>query len=103
MIRPPPRSTRTDTLFPYTTLFRSPLKILGKKMAAVLLGKAAKSSSGKSLENFGELLHFGYDPPIPPERDTGYIKSLQFNYDRLRTPARAFGKLSRRNSPLSQH
>src|SRR3546814_14957815 len=23
MIRPPPRSTRTDTLFPYTSLFRS--------------------------------------------------------------------------------
>src|SRR3546814_11965194 len=23
IIRPPPRSTRTDTLFPYTTLFRS--------------------------------------------------------------------------------
>src|SRR3546814_1739364 len=27
MIRRPPRSTRTDTLFPYTTLFRSPLSI----------------------------------------------------------------------------
>src|SRR3546814_21002706 len=26
MIRQPPRSTRTDTLFPYTTLFRSPDK-----------------------------------------------------------------------------
>src|SRR3546814_3298992 len=26
MIRRPPRSTRTDTLFPYTTLFRSWLK-----------------------------------------------------------------------------
>src|SRR3546814_15861645 len=25
MVRRPPRSTRTDTLFPYTTLFRSPL------------------------------------------------------------------------------
>src|SRR3546814_3365220 len=25
MIRRPPRSTRTDTLFPYTTLFRSPI------------------------------------------------------------------------------
>src|SRR3546814_3935661 len=25
MLRRPPRSTRTDTLFPYTTLFRSPL------------------------------------------------------------------------------
>src|SRR3546814_17376542 len=26
MIRRPPRSTRTDTLFPYTTLFRSTLR-----------------------------------------------------------------------------
>src|SRR3546814_6096975 len=29
MIRRPPRSTRTDTLFPYTTLFRSPAAGLG--------------------------------------------------------------------------
>src|SRR3546814_18665562 len=28
MIRRPPRSTRTDTLFPYTTLFRSALVML---------------------------------------------------------------------------
>src|SRR3546814_17944365 len=28
MIRRPPRSTRTDTLFPYTTLFRSGQKAL---------------------------------------------------------------------------
>src|SRR3546814_12281291 len=28
MIRRPPRSTRTDTLFPYTTLFRSGLHLL---------------------------------------------------------------------------
>src|SRR3546814_2195964 len=27
MIRRPPRSTRTDTLFPYTTLFRSPEQV----------------------------------------------------------------------------
>src|SRR3546814_1666269 len=27
MIRRPPRSTRTDTLFPYTTLFRSPPEV----------------------------------------------------------------------------
>src|SRR3546814_17928496 len=26
MLRLPPRSTRTDTLFPYTTLFRSPVR-----------------------------------------------------------------------------
>src|SRR3546814_13515024 len=29
MIRRPPRSTRTDTLFPYTTLFRSRVKRSG--------------------------------------------------------------------------
>src|SRR3546814_14035716 len=29
MIRRPPRSTRTDTLFPYTTLFRSRSPLLG--------------------------------------------------------------------------
>src|SRR3546814_17831542 len=28
MIRRPPRSTRTDTLFPYTTLFRSRARLL---------------------------------------------------------------------------
>src|SRR3546814_14810337 len=28
MIRRPPRSTRTDTLFPYTTLFLSPIELL---------------------------------------------------------------------------
>src|SRR3546814_2867898 len=40
MIRRPPRSTRTDTLFPYTTLFRS---ILGK-------GGRSKKTSTKSTD-----------------------------------------------------
>src|SRR3546814_2076409 len=31
MIRRPPRSTRTDTLFPYTTLFRSPHDCAGAR------------------------------------------------------------------------
>src|SRR3546814_16352155 len=31
MIRRPPRSTRTDTLFPYTTLFRSSVTIATKR------------------------------------------------------------------------
>src|SRR3546814_14799411 len=38
MIRLPPRSTRTDTLFPYTTLFRSaPLPVAVARMPAALL------------------------------------------------------------------
>src|SRR3546814_132454 len=35
MIRRPPRSTRTDTLFPYTTLFRS---LLGCRLVARIAG-----------------------------------------------------------------
>src|SRR3546814_5727234 len=34
MLRRPPRSTRTDTLFPYTTLFRSLRQVVGRPLAA---------------------------------------------------------------------
>src|SRR3546814_9311006 len=45
MIRRPPRSTRTDTLFPYTTLFRS----LEKATEAKVIDR-----TGLILEIFGE-------------------------------------------------
>src|SRR3546814_7681179 len=35
MIRRPPRSTRTDTLFPYTTLFRSAFAVPVMQMARI--------------------------------------------------------------------
>src|SRR3546814_7306946 len=35
MIRRPPRSTRTDTLFPYTTLFRSPATAVSLYLAGL--------------------------------------------------------------------
>src|SRR3546814_1162342 len=38
MIRRPPRSTRTDTLFPYTTLFRS-----GFALNELLCGKCSRA------------------------------------------------------------
>src|SRR3546814_13833365 len=37
MIRRPPRSTRTDTLFPYTTLFRSVIESIGPMVATMRL------------------------------------------------------------------
>src|SRR3546814_977868 len=36
MIRRPPRSTRTDTLFPYTTLFRSDARAIAVGNAHIL-------------------------------------------------------------------
>src|SRR3546814_17180557 len=41
MIRRPPRSTRTDTLFPYTTLFRSLRRASGHRADGDLLGGPA--------------------------------------------------------------
>src|SRR3546814_14395536 len=48
MIRRPPRSTRTDTLFPYTTLFRSRLTAKGRipKMTDVVIAGAARTPVG---------------------------------------------------------
>src|SRR3546814_19945900 len=66
MIRPSPRSTRTDTLFPYTTLFRSGLDVdrkSGRRKADVpilrfrrlLLGSVGASGTasrrGSALED----------------------------------------------------
>src|SRR3546814_3454679 len=44
-IRRPPRSTRTDTLFPYTTLFRSP----GNVALGVVPSEGQKSFAGKLI------------------------------------------------------
>src|SRR3546814_4812531 len=45
MIRRPPRSTRTDTLFPYTTLFRS-LRNLAYQIRAGLFFAHVRASTG---------------------------------------------------------
>src|SRR3546814_12960818 len=45
MIRRPPRSTRTDTLFPYTTLFRShAAELLGREETQQLLDRLGKEA-----------------------------------------------------------
>src|SRR3546814_669577 len=49
MIRRPPRSTRTDTLFPYTTLFRSPETRIEKASNAVDLFQKMMVAATDSL------------------------------------------------------
>src|SRR3546814_3195364 len=46
MIRRPPRSTRTDTLFPYTTLFRSHRQRAGQGAFAAADGEVAFDVGG---------------------------------------------------------
>src|SRR3546814_5747022 len=57
MIRRPPRSTRTDTLFPYTTLFRSPPRgrAAGTAQAEDQAAGAAEGTMMRSEEHTSEL------------------------------------------------
>src|SRR3546814_9849531 len=52
MIRRPPRSTRTDTLFPYTTLFRSDEELGGQPSAHVV---ARAFAGGRLVKGFNHL------------------------------------------------
>src|SRR3546814_5456452 len=71
MIRLPPRSTRTDTLFPYTTLFRSIAEggfalALGRKDRGLLLALGAQDAAGAfalGLEDFGAFQSLGLHLP----------------------------------------
>src|SRR3546814_3900102 len=57
MIRRPPRSTRTDTLFPYTTLFRSRSRRArpGEKLAEHQVGRPYRRGQ-QELESAGAAL-----------------------------------------------
>src|SRR3546814_11739223 len=59
MIRRPPRSTRTDTLFPYTTLFRSTIKVLNAQNAGATGVLIADNAPGNPPPSLG-----GTDPSI---------------------------------------
>src|SRR3546814_4512834 len=60
MIRRPPRSTRTDTLFPYTTLFRSDFlsnrRIRGSRTAAAMSRPPSLEQSSMMISSWGERL-----------------------------------------------
>src|SRR3546814_13414005 len=53
MIRRPPRSTRTDTLFPYTTLFRSRLPAVYQRRSLNRRGKLLTPPSPTSRKRSG--------------------------------------------------
>src|SRR3546814_14998496 len=49
MIRRPPRSTRTDTLLPYTTLVRSPLNVSRPIQGYPVMFTAGQSEAGREM------------------------------------------------------
>src|SRR3546814_6051106 len=93
MIRRPPRSTRTDTLFPYTTLFRSagrspppppsPHKAAPRSAAPVRCGGAP----GRSEEHTSELqslMRISYAVFCLTKKNTKHAttQQTQYTYDK---------------------
>src|SRR3546814_1768989 len=65
MIRRPPRSTRTDTLFPYTTLFRSGLALAQPGRQAQRLGCAQLDAA--------DILALEHGPHVPRQLDADVV------------------------------
>src|SRR3546814_3634812 len=83
MIRRPPRSTRTDTLFPYTTLFRSAHRAfgrLGQRDAVICVAdRSAKATDFRSHTRCdgkaGGVVASGVDA-LRSEEHTSELQSL---------------------------
>src|SRR3546814_9604560 len=89
MIRRTPRSTRTDTLFPYTTLFRSDLERNGRieLLKLVICGRVAHQLLYKHMLYFGGIgtrINFSdqLDNDIIPNRGS----AARINIDQIASP-----------------
>src|SRR3546814_17339041 len=95
MIRRPPRSTRTDTLFPYTTLFRSRLDRGDGtvRSASGAEGDRALQSDGRRLDR-RRLVQLWRVPPgpvsvfhRPDHQERAWLDDRQPGLRRLSDPA----------------
>src|SRR3546814_3359682 len=82
MIRRPPRFTRTDTLFPYTTLFRSVDGSFSTDVARRVVArissllKAGRVRSPSTVIRYGSLLCLADAPAARSEEHTSELQSL---------------------------
>src|SRR3546814_21010453 len=98
MIRRPPRSTRTDTLFPYTTLFRSADKdIVVNSNASGAFDQSIRMGRLKKLERLGLATKHGASHwrLAPDLADT--LRRMGERGDIIRTMQRAYA--ARGNAP----
>src|SRR3546814_14442351 len=79
MIRRPPRSTRTDTLFPYTTLFRSllGLRLAGPEARAIVAveGDAAAALAQPLQQGKEPLTALGVETPEGGGREVDQVEA----------------------------
>src|SRR3546814_10672833 len=94
MIRRPPRSTRTDTLFPYTTLFRS---VLG--LHSVFEHREAQSPT--SLEAFLHEYRIAFPVGVDAPGEPGGLPITMARYGMQGTPTLVL--IDRKGHRRAQH
>src|SRR3546814_6279956 len=77
MIRRPPRSTRTDTLFPYTTLFRSDLDRHHLRVAEQRVLVLEQRHGGLVEREVQLLVDVGVRRPVAAGRSEEHTSELQ--------------------------
>src|SRR3546814_2790286 len=75
MIRRPPRPTRTDTLFPYTTLFRSPCTIVVYKSCILRLGGNMATPVYSKIVRTPVMLPESANARTQAMADAGYVSA----------------------------
>src|SRR3546814_11853258 len=99
MIRRPPRSTRTDTLFPYTTLFRSPsrqkiLRTCSRQASCLFMPVHTSfnsipqphSSLTSTLSSTPRPSHLPLSHRLPPHHHTSRHDPLRYKTPPLHPP-----------------
>src|SRR3546814_9584156 len=83
MIRRPPRSTRSDTLFPYTTLFRSAPNFPASKLKTVTISNLARNcvsvnhtNTRRNHSSFAQFTLSGHSLLLRSEEHTSELQSL---------------------------
>src|SRR3546814_11224766 len=97
MIRRPPRSTRTDTLFPYTTLFRSLVEpAVDRRFAGNDSGETVLEPVGKRRQQrrtIGAVDRAQRD--VPPGQRRGFPPRAQYRCPTCRLTTRSIFSASR--------
>src|SRR3546814_1526604 len=78
MLRRPPRSTRTDTLFPYTTLFRSLLALVSNSFLLEVTAKTFLGGTDALDTEEGILEAFDKLAEVKPNVRLWYRDEAQF-------------------------
>src|SRR3546814_5124256 len=99
MIRRPPRSTRTDTLFPYTTLFRSreARPALHHLLPHAVSGVLERPRAGAA--RLGLRLHAPVPPALQGRHAGDPVDEARAGGTRLRKPGRLDARRRHRSLP----